>query len=127
MSGHSKNGLRFYLSFLVWMLCGFLLTFSPITPHPVDNKKGKTKPIPSQLNVYMDGSKTRQGAGSGYVILKGKGDVLHTLSINLTGDPSIFQSELIAIQEEARHLTVNETHGGYTLSSVQTHEQPYRL
>ena len=74
----------------------------------IDSKKGKAKPIPSQLNVYTDGSKTKQGAGSGYVMLKGKGDVLHTQSINLTGDASIFQAELIAIQEAAKHLTVHE-------------------
>ena len=78
----------------------------------IDNKKGKTKPIPSQLNVYTDASKTKQGVGSGYVILKGKGDVLHTQSINLTGDASIFQAELIAIQEAAKHLTVNEDKWG---------------
>ena len=35
----------------------------------INNKKRKTKPIPSQINVYTDGSKTKQGAGSGYVIL----------------------------------------------------------
>ena len=44
----------------------------------IDNKNGKKRPIPSQLNVYTNGSKTKQGAGSGYIILKGKGDVLHT-------------------------------------------------
>ena len=42
----------------------------------IDSKK--TKPIPSHLNAYMDGSKSKQGACSSYVILKGKGDVLHT-------------------------------------------------
>ena len=91
----------------------------------IDTKKGKTKPIPSQINVYTDGSKTKQGAGSAYVILKGKGDVLHTQSINFTGDASIFQAELIAVQEA--HLTVNKDTWGYTLSSFQTHKQPYRL
>ena len=35
MSGLSKKSLRFYLSFLVLMLCAFLLRFSPIPPHPV--------------------------------------------------------------------------------------------
>ena len=65
----------------------------------INNKKGKTKPIPSPLNVYTDGRKTNQGAGSGYVILCGKDRVLNTQSINLTGEASIFQAELIAIQE----------------------------
>ena len=84
----------------------------------IDNEKGKAKPIPPQLNVYMGGSKTKQGAGSGYVILKGKGDVLHTRSINLTGDASIFQAELIAVQEAAKPLTVNKDTGGYTLGGM---------
>ena len=80
----------------------------------INNKKGKTKPIPSQLNVYTDGSKTSQGAGSGYVILSGKDRVLNTQSINLTGEASIFQAELIAIQEAAKHLYTHEdTHGLY--------------
>ena len=57
----------------------------------VDNRKGKAKPIPSQINVYTDKSKTKQGAGSGYVILRAKTDVLHTQSINLTGEASIFR------------------------------------
>ena len=79
----------------------------------MDNKKGKTKPIPSQLNVYMDGSKTKQGAGSGYILLRGKGDVLHAQNINWTEDASIFQVELTqAIQEAAKHLTVNEDYWG---------------
>ena len=41
-------------------------------------------------------------------MLRGKCDVLHTQSINLTQDASIFQTELILIQEAAEHLTVNE-------------------
>ena len=80
----------------------------------INNKKGRTKPIPSQINVYTDGSKTEQGAGSGYVILSGKEVVLHTQSINLTGEASIFQAELIAIQEAATHLYTHEdTQGLY--------------
>ena len=80
----------------------------------INNKKGKTKPIPSQLNVYTDRSKTNQGAGSRYVILSGKDRVLNTQSINLTGEASIFQAELIAIQEAAKHLYTHEdTQGLY--------------
>ena len=40
--------------------------------------------------------------------MKGKDTVLHTQSINLTGEASIFQAELIAIQEAAKHLQENE-------------------
>ena len=46
--------------------------------------------------------------GSGYVILKGKGVVLHTQSINLTVDTSTFQADLIEIQEAAKLLTVTK-------------------
>ena len=74
----------------------------------INNKKGKTKPLPSQLNVYTDGSKTKQGAGSGYVILSRKDRVLNTRSINLTGEASIFLAELNAIQEAAKQLYTQE-------------------
>ena len=64
--------------------------------------------------MYTEGSKTKQGAGSGYVILSGKDKVLHTKSINLTGEASILQAELIAIQEAAKHLqTQEDTNGLY--------------
>ena len=74
----------------------------------IDSKKGRTKPIPSQINVYTDGSKTKQGSGAGYVIMSGKDRVLYTQSINLTENASIFQAELIAIQEAAIYLLNNE-------------------
>ena len=64
--------------------------------------------------MYTDGSKTKQGAGSGYVILSGKDRVLSTPSINLMGEASIFQAELIAIQEAAKQLfTQEDTQGLY--------------
>ena len=64
--------------------------------------------------MYTDGSKTKQGAGSGYVILSGIDRVLNTQSINLTGEASIFQAELIAIQEAAKHLYAHKkTQGLY--------------
>ena len=51
MSGHSKNVLRFYLSFLVWMLCAFLLRFSLITQHPVEGFRNKDDHC---LAVFLD-------------------------------------------------------------------------
>ena len=62
--------------------------------------------------MYTDGSKTKQGAGLGYVILSEKDKVQHTQSINLTGEASIFQAELIAIQEAAKHLQLKKDAGG---------------
>ena len=46
--------------------------------------------------------------------MKGKDNVLRTQSINLTGVALIFQAELIAIQEAAEYLRLNEhTQGLY--------------
>ena len=58
--------------------------------------------------MYTDVCETKQGAGSRYVILSGKDRVLNTQSINLTGEASIFQAELIAIQEAAKDLYTHE-------------------
>ena len=40
--------------------------------------------------------------------MKGQREVLHTQSVNLTRNASIFQAELIAIQEAAKHLITHE-------------------
>ena len=64
--------------------------------------------------MYTDGSKTKQGAGAGYVILSGKDRVLNTRSLNLSGVASIFQVESIAIQGAAKQLyTQEDTQGLY--------------
>ena len=70
--------------------------------------------MPPQINMYTDRSKTKQGAGSGYVILSGKDRVQNTQSINLTEEASIFQVELIAIQEAAKHLNTHKIPRDYT-------------
>ena len=71
----------------------------------------EVQPIPLQINVYTDG-KTKQGSGSGYVMGNGKEKVLQTQSINLTGEASIFQAELIALQVAAKHLQTQENRNG---------------
>ena len=64
--------------------------------------------------MYTDGSKTRQGAVAGFVILSGKDKILQTQNISLTDNASIFQAELIAIQEAAKQLLLHEeTTGSY--------------
>ena len=63
----------------------------------IDNIKGRKKPTTSEINIYTDGSKTKLGAGSGYVILGNKNRVIHTQSINLPSTATIFQADLIAI------------------------------
>ena len=68
----------------------------------INPKKGRANPIPSQINIYTDGSKTSQGTGAGYVILQGRNEVIQTQSVNLTNNASIFQAELIAIEQAAQ-------------------------
>ena len=70
----------------------------------IDPVKGRSRPTLSELNVYTDGSKTSLGSGSGFVIIKGKKDILYTESINLPDNATIFQAELIAIREAATYL-----------------------
>ena len=59
----------------------------------------------SQYNIFTDGSKTTQGTGAGYVIMKGKSQLLLTNSINLRKNASIFRAEATAIQAAAESLT----------------------
>ena len=59
-----------------------------------------------------------------HIILKGKGDVQHTQSINLAEDASIFQAELIAIQEAAKHLTVSEDTCGLCIKFFSDSQAP---
>ena len=66
---------------------------------------GRKTPKPSQINVYTDGSKTVQGTGAGYVIFYKK-QLLHTESINLPKNASIFQAEIFAIYKAALYLSL---------------------
>ena len=66
---------------------------------------GRNRPKLSQYNIFTDGSKTTQGTGAGYVIMKGKSQLLLTNSINLRKNASIFQAEATAIQAAAESLT----------------------
>ena len=65
----------------------------------IDQNKGRKKPNLSEINIYMGGSKTKLGAGSGFVIMKGKSRLIHTQSINLPTTATIFQAELRTIRE----------------------------
>ena len=64
----------------------------------IDGIQGRQKPKLSQINIYTDGS---------YLIMKGKHTLLHTSSINLRHDASIFQAELTAIMAAANFLHEN--------------------
>ena len=52
----------------------------------IDSSKGIAKPTLSEINVYTDGSKTKQGARAGFVIIAGKSNVHYTQSINLPSE-----------------------------------------
>ena len=58
-------------------------------------------PKQSQINIYTDGSKTKNHAGAGIAIIK-HGNLRHTESIKLKSHITIFQAEAKAICEAAR-------------------------
>ena len=49
------------------------------------------------MDIFTDGSKTPLGTGAGYVIMIGNKQLLHTQSLNLPNEASIYQAELSAI------------------------------
>ena len=68
------------------------------------NHRGQPKQ--SQINIYTDGSKTRNHAGSGIAIIK-HGNLRHTESIKLNPNVTIFQAEAKAICEAAQWFRLN--------------------
>ena len=55
------------------------------------------------MTVYTDGSKTEYGVGSGYVVYN-KGKRIQTHSSKLTDTTTVFQAEIMAINEAAEYL-----------------------
>ena len=68
------------------------------------NRRGQPKQ--SQINIYTDGSKTRNHAGSSIAIIK-HGNLRHTESIKLNPNVTIFQAEAKAICEAAQWFRLN--------------------
>ena len=64
-------------------------------------------PKQSQINIYTDGSKTKNHAGAGIAIIK-HGNLRHTESIKLNPHVTIFQAETKAICEAAKWFRVNK-------------------
>ena len=89
----------------------------------MDNIKCQSKPTTSELNIYTDGSKIKLGAGSGFVIIKNKNQVIYTQSINLPSLATIFQAELIAIREACSYVMKNFHAPKYKKYSA-THKRP---
>ena len=58
----------------------------------------------SQYTVYTDGSKTKSGTGSGYVIYKFN-EIIHEDYQPLIETTTIFQAELIAIGDAVKYIT----------------------
>ena len=70
----------------------------------LDSFNGSKKHItPSEITVYTDGSKTDYGVGSGYVVYN-KGERIQTHSSKLTDTTTVFQAEIMAINEAADYL-----------------------
>ena len=72
----------------------------------LNSLKHRGQPKQSQINIYTDGSKTRNHAGSGIAIIK-HGNLRHTESIKLNPNVTIFQAEAKAIFEAARWFRLN--------------------
>ena len=68
------------------------------------NHRGQPKL--SQINIYTDGSKTKNHAGAGIVIIK-HGNLRHTESIKLSPNVTIFQSKAKAICKAAIWFKLN--------------------
>ena len=63
-------------------------------------------PKQSQINIYTDGSKTKNHVGAGIAIIK-HGNLRHTESIKLNQHATIFQAETKAICEAAKWFRLN--------------------
>ena len=70
----------------------------------IDEIAGVQKPKLSQINVFTDGSKTKHGVGAGYIVMRGKQQVVTTESISLNKEATIFQAEAVAIEKAAKFL-----------------------
>ena len=70
----------------------------------LDSFNGLRKHItPSEITVYTDGSKTEYGVGSGYVVYN-KGHRIQIHSSKLTDTTTVFQAEIMVINEAAEYL-----------------------
>ena len=69
----------------------------------LESFKNTGSPIHSQINVYMDGSKTDEHVGSGYVIHHNKVE-LASKYIRLEEEITVYQAELLAIKHAALRL-----------------------
>ena len=73
--------------------------------YTVDTKSMNTKtaPTPTQINIYTDGSQTPFHVGAGYTIQL-MGTEIHSNSIKLSENTTVFQAEIIAIREATRKM-----------------------
>ena len=63
----------------------------------------KTPPTLTQINIFTDGSQTPFHVGAGYTIQL-MGTEIHSNSIKLPLNTTVFQAEIIAIQEATRKM-----------------------
>ena len=89
----------------------------------LDSFNGLKKHItPSEITVYTDGSKTEYGVGSGYVVYN-KGKQLQTHSSKLTDITTVFQAEIMAINEAADYLLILYNHRKFTHVKILSDSQ----
>ena len=63
----------------------------------VDSYTTNELPLQSQINIYTDGSKTKNHVGAGYSIMRGKHVILEGKR-RLPDESTVFQAELMAIK-----------------------------
>ena len=82
----------------------------------IDNIKGRNRPTTSEINIYTDGSKTKLGAGSGFVILGNKKSCnIHTecqptlISNNLSSSTDSHQRSMFTCVEQLLRTKIYQT------------------
>ena len=85
------------------------------------NLKGYHHPEITDINIYTDGSKTKEHTGAGYVIFKRKAE-RYSNSIRMPMENTVFQAEVLAIREAIKEY-ITLRHDTETSVKVFTNSQ----
>ena len=91
----------------------------------LNSMKTQTHPTESQINIYTDGSLTEKHAGSGYTIQHKKKEILAE-SIRLPLHTTVFQAEIIAINEACKAFLDKRHSNMQFIKSSQTPKHLYK-
>ena len=87
--------------------------------------KTQTHPTKSQINIFTDGSLTEKHVGSGYTIEHKKKEILSE-SIRLPLHTTVFQAEIIAINEARKAFLDKHQPNMQFMKKNQTPKQQYK-